>query len=336
MYPGWPGEFVLSNLDAGLVAVDDARHWTSQIYGVGELGPLVDIHPHSLTLGLIGRPVRGFAGVSGAVAGEIYGFFYRYKSVGGFDYVADILIAPRSATSPALTRPGDSGSVWCLEVERDDDDPLKARGPLMCPLAMQWGGHRFLTPGRAETTYQTALATFLSTICQRLDVELLPAHNIGHREYWGKLGHFKVAAKACELVSHPKLKKLLKANVGRIAYSDDVLTGKLPTFPNPTKQFVPLADVADLVWRTTRKMDRANHFADMDQEGTGQFAGQTLLDLCQDSGMWIPGCGARSTPASTSAPATAARCPSGCGRCTTRWSGTSRRARWRSFCVSRA
>ncbi len=48
-----------------------------------------------------------------------------------------------------------------------------------------------------------------------------------------------------------------------------------------SKQFVPLADVPDLVWRTTRKLDSSNHFADMDQAGNGDFAGKTLLDVCQ-------------------------------------------------------
>jgi hypothetical protein len=282
VYPEWPGRFVLSNLDAGLVAVDDVRHWTSQIYGLGELGPLFDIHPHSLTLDLIGTKVRGFGAASGVMDGEIHGFFYRYKSVGGFDYVSDLLIGPRALTNDLHTHPGDSGSVWCLEVQRAEDDPLKGRNPLFSPLAVQWGGHRFMSPGSNEGVYQFALATFLSTICHQLDVELLPEHNTGFREYWGKLGHFKVAAKACEMVSNSRLKKLMMANLDRIAYSDQVLSGQLPTFPNPTEQFVPLADVSDIVWRTTRKMDRANHFADMDHEGMASFSGKTLLDLCQD------------------------------------------------------
>jgi hypothetical protein len=45
---------------------------------------------------------------------------------------------------------------------------------------------------------------------------------------------------------------------------------------------VPLADVADIVWRTTRRKDEGNHFADIDEEGRGSFQGQTLLDLCLD------------------------------------------------------
>ena len=48
--------------------------------------------------------------------------------------------------------------------------------------------------------------------------------------------------------------------------------------------FVPLADVADLVWRITRKLDSSNHFADMDQEGIGEeFAGKTLLSLTREA-----------------------------------------------------
>jgi len=48
--------------------------------------------------------------------------------------------------------------------------------------------------------------------------------------------------------------------------------------------FVPLADVPDLIWRVTRKLDSSNHFADMDQAGgkNTDFDGKTLLDLCRD------------------------------------------------------
>src|SRR5262249_51676791 len=46
---------------------------------------------------------------------------------------------------------------------------------------------------------------------------------------------------------------------------------------------VPLADVADIVWRTTRPTDESNHFADMDFVAEeGKYAGKDLLTLCQD------------------------------------------------------
>jgi len=42
-------------------------------------------------------------------------------------------------------------------------------------------------------------------------------------------------------------------------------------------------DVPDLVWRSKRKLDEANHFADMDQKGKGEFAGKTLLQLWEEN-----------------------------------------------------
>jgi hypothetical protein len=55
---------------------------------------------------------------------------------------------------------------------------------------------------------------------------------------------------------------------------------------NKKEIFVPLADVPDLVWRVTRKLDSSNHFADMDQPApkeNEEFGGKTLLELCSDS-----------------------------------------------------
>jgi hypothetical protein len=46
---------------------------------------------------------------------------------------------------------------------------------------------------------QFALATNISTICRRLDVEIVRGWNIGHSEYWGQMGHFKIGASACGL-----------------------------------------------------------------------------------------------------------------------------------------
>src|SRR5262249_18476117 len=47
--------------------------------------------------------------------------------------------------------------------------------------------------------------------------------------------------------------------------------------------FVPLADVADLVWRNTRKSDENNHFADMDRVApSGPYADKDLLTLCAE------------------------------------------------------
>lgn len=61
-------------------------------FGVGELGEPVDLHTDSISLDLIGCPVRAFGAASGEMIGDIQGLFYSYKSVGGFDYISDLLI----------------------------------------------------------------------------------------------------------------------------------------------------------------------------------------------------------------------------------------------------
>lgn len=57
----------------------------------------------------------------------------------------------------------------------------------------------------------------------------------------------------------------MQANLSAIAFDDDSITrGDLERIDS--QSFVPLADVADIVWRITRKKDEANHFSDMEQE----------------------------------------------------------------------
>ncbi len=278
-YPGLPGSRTYSNLDAGLVRLEDVWGWTAQVFGVGELGPLVDLNSDTLSLDLIGCHVRAFGAASGTLEGEIHGLFYRYQSLGGFDYVADLLIGAREGQEVLPTRPGDSGTVWVFEPKSGagDEAPTRARARQWRPIALQWGGHNLMTPGGGEV-YSFALASSLSSICRTLDIELVRDWDIGLSEYWGKVGHYKVGITACGLASNAKLSRLLKANADRIAVSDEAIAnGELPG--NDTQNFVALADVADLVWRTTRKRDAANHFADMDQPGTGPFEGRTLLDV---------------------------------------------------------
>ncbi|MCI0670857.1 MAG: hypothetical protein L0Y64_10380 [Myxococcaceae bacterium] len=292
VYPGWPGTHCFANLDAGLVRLDDVRGWSAQVYGVGELDELIDLNTHTINLALIGFPVRAFGGASGALEGEVSGLFYRYKTVGGFDYVADLLVGPREGHRALTTRPGDSGTVWFFDppdtgaAGRSTGPRRGPRAPRLRPLAVQWGGKSLLEPGGQGT--QFALATCLSTICRELDLEVVRDWSIGFSEYWGKVGHYKVGAKACELLSDAKLSLLMLANQDRIAIDDvGIASGNLPMNNSPS--FVPLADVADLVWRTTRKKDAANHFADMDEPGKGRFRGKTLLELwMQDAASHSP------------------------------------------------
>ena len=50
-------------------------------------------------------------------------------------------------------------------------------------------------------------------------MEVVRGWNITNREYWGKTGHYKVGAKACDLVADRKLRPLLKNNLRNIAFS---------------------------------------------------------------------------------------------------------------------
>ncbi len=318
VYQGWPGERSYVNLDAGLIRVDDLDYWTSQVFGIGEIGDPVDLNTDTLTLDLIGCPVRAFGAGSGEMIGEISALFYRYKSIGGFEYVSDLLIGPRTESSSEFwkadldegekdaalppkdralpgaqgvmkTRPGDSGTVWFFDQNLTVEKARRKgyageRARRLRPIALQWGGQT-LMDSKGESKAEFALATCLSTVCRELDLDIIPDFDIGHSEYWGKTGHYKIAAKACELVTDPKLRKLLMANVENIAFGDQAIEeGALPkpvTPSKPNQPFIPLADVPDLVWRASRKLDDSNHFADMDQPGEGALAGKTLLDICK-------------------------------------------------------
>src|SRR5580765_7810290 len=43
-YPGFPGVRTMVNIDAGLFRVEDVASWTSQVYGIGEIGDLIDLN----------------------------------------------------------------------------------------------------------------------------------------------------------------------------------------------------------------------------------------------------------------------------------------------------
>jgi len=282
LYPGWPGDRVLGNLDAGLVHITDVQGWTAQVYGVGEVGSLWDLNVDTFTLDVIGCPVTAFGAASGKMTGRIVGLFYRYKSVGGYDYVTDFLVGPRDPLTPVNNIPGNSGTVWF----EDDADAFvnENQARRLRPIGLEWGGQVLLAPGAKEPG-QFVLVSCLATICRQLDVEIIDSWNAGHREYWGEWGHVKIGALACGLVSDTSpqlhyLSELIMANADNIGMADADLQGKLAA--HVRGEFAPLADVADLVWRNTRPLDESNHFADMDKVGKGDFKEKTLLDLCED------------------------------------------------------
>jgi hypothetical protein len=270
VYRGWVGKNVFVNLDVGLIEVDDVRQWTSQIYGVGQIGRLADLSTSNLTLDLIGCPVRAYGCASGALFGKISALFYRFKSVGGFEYVADFLIGSRTE-NPLATRPGDSGTVWVVETGDN-------RG--LMPIATQWGGSVF--GAGTSKQFPFALATNLSNVFQILDVDLVRDRNIASTNYWGPVGHYTIGSIACDLVEDPKLSRLMKANRNRVSFETSVINEE--TTKLDASGFVPLANVPDVVWKKTpfqnpggrKPDDNPTHYADLDQLDTN---GQNLFDL---------------------------------------------------------
>lgn len=289
-YPSFPGRQSYLAMDVGLVAVDDVRQWTSNVYGLPPTGPLADVFEQNLTLQLIDQQVVAHGAVSGFLRGTIKGLFYRYRSVGGYDYVGDLLIAPIPASrSPTL---GDSGTVWHLDVTDSKDlmsEPLEKLD--LRPLAILWGGQTFELDGSPSNF---TIATTISNVCRLLDVELVTSQNRGVSGYWGRMGHYSIAAYAVELVENPDLRELLRNNLERLSFDIDTLREKNSHDLLANADFVPLADVADEVWKKyktqpggrdtkstgqgrTTGPEHPNHYADIDFPYS---EGKSLRQLC--------------------------------------------------------
>ncbi|MFS2033535.1 S1/P1 Nuclease [Polaromonas sp. CT11-55] len=287
VYPSFAGKQTYLNLDVGLVEVDDARDWTSSVYGIGEVGALADLNEQNLGLQLIDHPVSAFGAASGHLEGRIKALFYRYKSVGGYDYVADLLIAPQEGNHQ--TQPGDSGTVWHLKSEEEKDSKGVPGKVSYRPLAVEWGAQTFSVDGGA---YNFALATNLSNVCKLLDVELVSAHNTAAQPYWGATGHYSIGNVAVGQVKDKKLAKLLAANALRISFDrTDIAPGKINEALKDTTGFIALADVPDVIWKKqpgkvkggrdtgfNSGPEHPTHYADIDIPGPND--GPSLRELC--------------------------------------------------------
>ncbi len=281
-YPHFPGQSAYAMLDIGLIEVDAIGDWTSQIYGLdGQVGPVADLNEMTLGLQLVDAETVAFGAHSGLLRGRIKALFYRYKSIGGHDYIADMLIAPEPGSPP--TGPGDSGTVWHV--------PQKVAGqpkPVLRPVAVEWGGQALAFSGGQRLNF--ALATNLAKVCDLLDVDLVQEHNDGVVPFWGQTGHYSIATAAIAAVREPSLKALLDANRERISFEPDQLTADQIRAKLHAGEFVELADVPDLVWKkvagrvpggrdvaTNIGPEHPNHYADIDRPGAD---GRTLRDRC--------------------------------------------------------
>jgi len=275
LYPGWQGSNLVVNTDVGLVEVDDLNIWKTEVFGIGELKELTDLNTTNISLELIDKKVKAFGAVSGKIEGKIIGLFYRYKSVGGTEYVSDFLIGGAD-NKPLNVHHGDSGTLWLIQEGSTKEYK---------PFALQWGQHQFME-GNEKKTRPYALASSLSNILRELDLDLVRGWNVDQEYSWGKFGHFKIGARACEMVTNQNLGVLLKANEDNIGYPNEVFKDPSGFVKAGTGEFVPLADVPDLVWRpmkgtkgVARNSDESNHFADMDDFHPKVMGGKTLLQL---------------------------------------------------------
>jgi len=295
VFSQWGNGRTYLTMDSGLIRIDNIGDWTSQVFGIGEIGEIFDATEQSVTLDLIGCPVRAFGGSTGVAAGEIRALFFRYQSLGGYEYVTDVLIGPKAGLQgleeKPFTSPGDSGTLWFYDpparqpaASGTPDFDLTVQPPergrsarRLPPIAMQWGGQRVVRPDARSSSF--ALGMFLSSICRVLDVEVVRNWSTGHNEYWGKIGHFAIGWKACDYLSGP-LGQLMKMHQVRIGFGDDKLDAG-SAFRMGRGAFVPLADVPDYVWvgmKGTRPFEPIQHFADVDIYDID--GGPTLLERC--------------------------------------------------------
>src|SRR5262249_18037202 len=146
LYPGWAGKDIQAKCDVGLIAIEDIGRWKTDIFGLGAFDELYDLNTTNLGLNLIAEPqlangkyssqtgqVVAYGAVSGRLEGEIVALFYRYKSVGGTEFVTDFLISGRGG-SDLKSHPGDSGTLWLLVEPPTSHD--KPQTPKLRPIAL--------------------------------------------------------------------------------------------------------------------------------------------------------------------------------------------------------
>ena len=284
-YPEFPLEGAFLNVDVGLVDLAEVDRWTSVAYGLGRLTPPADGRSSSLSLSMIGRDVVSHGAAGGAQRGQVKGLLYRYKAIGGAEHFTDFLIGSSEPGVPLTTRPGDSGSLWCLPPEpaRPGGRPDPGGAEAFTPLALQWGGQSLESSSGQTAPY--VLASSVATICRMLDLDVVWDWQATLNRYWGAVGHYTIALRAIDVLPDGPLKTLLAGNALNITFKRDDINEKKLT--GLSKLFVPLADVPDLAWKIGKGQrgprstnpERPNHFADMDQPDSH---GQTLLDICQD------------------------------------------------------
>jgi len=270
IYPNFASTNQYLLMDVGLIELDDVLQWKTDFVGISPVEPVVDLYDNSFTLQLLGLKVVGQSAVSGTIRGEIQGLFYRFKAMGGYEYISDFLIGPPTQGDHSnhlkedpdgnvsfAVHHGDSGTVLFIEQE-ESENQTKPSNKCYYPFALLWGKDEFIENG-ARLSHPFALATSLSTALQQLDLDLVRDINLDQEYIWGWVGHYAIGGAlpvAIELLKVPQLKKFVDKNLDLLTISPDDALGNDPRVldkgasdpdhPN----FVPLADVPDNVWKS--------------------------------------------------------------------------------------
>ncbi|MDH7460788.1 hypothetical protein QEG73_05840 [Chitinophagaceae bacterium 26-R-25] len=280
LYNGWSAPNTVVNADIGLIEIDNIKYWKTDVFNIGTLQSVFNLSTTNLSLNLIGKAVTAFGAASGLLNGEISALFYRYKSVGGLDYISDFLIGAKDHATGLATKHGDSGTIWVLA--NDDDDESKKNQP----LAIQWGQHCFTDDGKTYN-HPYALGTCLSNVLRELNIDLVSGWNSDADYTWGEVGHYTIANIAAKMITSTQLKKVFQQNLSLITFEDKTLiTDSAIKNARKALDYTPLADVPDLIWKIVggdfkRSLENPNHFADMDKPNSD---GKTLLELCTGKG----------------------------------------------------
>jgi hypothetical protein len=319
IYPNFPFKNQYLQMDIGLVEINDITKWKTNLLNYGAVENPIDLYDNNMSLRLIGEKVVGHGGISGSLKGEIHGLFYRYKSMGGYEYLCDFLIGPDTDDNSHNVKKnndknvnfnihhGDSGTLLLIEEQGSNYKDKKK----YYPFAILWGKHEFIKDG-VKQFHPYGLATSLSSILNKLDLDFVNDINLDNDYIWGFIGHYAIGNKlsyAIDLLGSNKLKQFVKKNLDLLAMKEDEIKAVAPsprviqknddgTYDIETIHFVPLADVPDNVWKSnvnfymeaeTKKRvsgmgsrgqnDNPNHFADIDLEDDNH---NTLLKLSLD------------------------------------------------------
>ncbi len=274
IYPGFASTNQRLLMDVGLIDLDDITQWKTDVPGISPLGPVLDLYDNSLTLKLIGMSVVGYSAISGLIRGEIQGLFYRFKSLGGSEYISDFLIGPESG--PAVharrkeaasenvafnVRHGDSGTLLFIEHEEKPLTGAERAGPgkkIYRPFALLWGKEEFLQDGKT-LSHPFGLAASLSPILDQLNLDVVYGFNRDQEYIWGWVGHYLIGGTLPlipDLLGSAALESFIKKNIALLTVP---LDQKLDNDPRVVATdgsnaahpaFVPLADVPDNVWKS--------------------------------------------------------------------------------------